>query len=63
MKSLIGSLCIFWGLAFFVITVCDVFISLIPLGIIVIGAILIVVDNYQHEKWRKENINPKNKKQ
>jgi hypothetical protein len=36
---------------------------LIPLGIIVIGAILIIVDNYQHEKWRKENINPKNKKQ
>lgn len=62
MKSLIGSLCIFWGLAFLVI-ICDMYISLIPLGIIVIGAILIIVDNYQHEKWRKENINPKNKKQ
>lgn len=37
------------------------YISLIPLGIIATGAILIIVDNYQHEKWRKENINPKNK--
>ena len=61
MKSLIGSLCIFWGLAFLVITVCDMYISLIPLGFIAIGAILIAVDNYRHEKWKKEN-NLKNKK-
>ena len=61
MKSLIGSLCIFWGIAFLVLTVCDIYISLIPLGIIAIGAILIVVDNYRHYRHKRKENNLKNK--